>query len=353
MDQGLRQLQERVLERDLCTLCGACLSLCPYLGSHDGRVVRLHDCDLDQGRCFAYCPRTELDPDALARAAFGPDAELDVEVGHVEHVLMARATGPFRARAQNGGTVTALVTQALGDGLIDAALLTRRDERQLPEPLLARSEEEILSCVGSSYVAGAALEALGAIDETGRVGVVALPCQAQALAKMRGERGVALVIGLFCTWALHRAPFARFLRRRFGRRTVRRIDISPPPERLLVVATERGEETVPLDEVRALIRPGCAACVDLTAELADLSVGSVESQPGWNTVLIRSEAGWALLERARRAGSLELRELPQPDMEHLWAASLEKKRRALAALGAPEESYLAPAWVRRVLEAGP
>jgi coenzyme F420 hydrogenase subunit beta len=359
-NRGLIGLQESVLERELCTLCGACLSLCPYLGSHEGRVVKLHDCDLAEGRCFAYCPRTELDPGALERAVFGPDADSAVEVGHVAHVLMARATGSFRDRAQNGGTVTALMIQALRDGLINAALLTRRDEQQLPQSLLARTEDAILSCAGSSYVAGATLEALATLDETDRAGVVALPCQAQALPKMRGNgepadpvNKVNLVIGLFCTWALARAPFGRFLQERFGDRAVRKIDISPPPGRLLVVTTDRGDETVPLDEIRPLIRPGCAACVDLTAELADVSVGSVESQPGWNTVLVRSEAGEALLRSAREAGTLELRELPRADMEHLWAASLEKKRRALAALSGSDGSYLAPEWVRRVMEARP
>ena len=40
-NRGLQQLLARVVSQDLCTLCGACGSLCPYLRSFGGRMVRL------------------------------------------------------------------------------------------------------------------------------------------------------------------------------------------------------------------------------------------------------------------------------------------------------------------------
>ena len=391
ISEGRTQLLQTVVERELCTLCGACLSLCPYLRGHGGRVVDLHDCDLDNGRCFASCPRTGLDPEQLERVVFGEPGG-DVTLGRTVQVLMARAKGGFRDRAQCGGTVTALVLQALAEQTISLALLTRRDREQLPRPVLARSAEEVLACSGSSYVAGGALERLGSQDiaASDRVGVVGLPCQVQALARMRaaGARNgapnpredagltghpapntrrdpadtdprkdpaapVELVIGLFCTWALSWEPFRVFLDRELGGRRVYSIDISPPPERFLLATTDRGDEKVPLDRVRELIQPGCGVCIDLTAELADISVGAAEQAPGWNTVIVRSRAGARLLEQAMSAGALETRPLPDEDLAHLRAASVLKKQRAVAALerrGAPEQGYLtaSPKWLARV-----
>jgi ferredoxin len=92
-NSGLKGLEEKVLQKDLCTACGACLSLCPYLRSWQGRVVKLHDCGFDEGRCFAYCPRTEVDLDQIHRKVFGaalnlsPLARLPLWMDHPHRFL--------------------------------------------------------------------------------------------------------------------------------------------------------------------------------------------------------------------------------------------------------------------------
>ena len=118
MNRGLKALEEKVLGAGVCTACGACVSLCPYLRFFRGRVVKLHDCDLPEGRCFAYCPRTEVDLDALHRHVFGFPYQR-VEMGPVRRVWMARARDPFwKERAQTGGVVSALIDLALRKGMI-------------------------------------------------------------------------------------------------------------------------------------------------------------------------------------------------------------------------------------------
>ena len=39
--KGSSELEKEVLQRDLCTLCGACVGMCPYLVAFKGRVVLL------------------------------------------------------------------------------------------------------------------------------------------------------------------------------------------------------------------------------------------------------------------------------------------------------------------------
>jgi len=69
--------------------------------------------------------------------------------------------------------------------------------------------------------------------------------------------------------------------------------------------------------------------LDMTSEFADISVGSVEGIEGWNTVIIRTDAGADLVERAKKKGKLQIDKLPSANLAHLKEASLLKKRRAL------------------------
>ena len=327
--------------------------LCPYLKSWRGRMVKLDDCDLDEGRCFAYCPRTEVDLGAVHRAVLGQDWR-ESEIGSFRTAVMVRATDSLlRKRAQTGGTVSTLISIALEEGSIQAAVLTGRERDLQPVGRIVRNRAGVEALAGSCYVAGPTLEVFNRgpweVDE--RIGLVTLPCQALALGKMRAsslERRtqidrLGLVVGLFCTWALVYEPFVAFLLERTGGREVEKLDITPPPERLLKVFAGGQEVELDLDEIRRFIRPGCGVCLDMTAELADISVGTVEGAPGWNTVLIRTKRGEELLGRAERLGALETRPLPEENLAHLKEASLLKKRRALGALegrGEIDDGYL-------------
>lgn len=350
MNRGLKGLEEGVLSQDLCTVCGACLSLCPYLRSWQGRVVKLHDCGLDEGRCFAYCPRTDVDRGSLQGKAHGKD-DRDVVMGPVRAILMARAKDPiWRQRAQSGGVVSALIDFALRKKAIDAAILTLRDTDLLPKGRVVRNREDILTCAGSSYVSGPTLEALhkGPWQEEEKIGVVGLPCQALALAKMGTtpveKKGsidkVNLVIGLFCTWALEYEKLMVFLKKRVGEGWIEKMDITSPPERLFKIKMADGLHSLPVDEIRPFIRNGCRVCFDMTAEFSDISVGTVEGIEGWSTVILRSDTGEDLFKKAEGEGIIESRPLPEDHLNHLREASLLKKERAFIAIKEREKQQI-------------
>lgn len=333
-----RELFSEVIEKGLCTLCGACAGSCPYLVSYKGRIVLLDNCKLSEGECYQHCPRTFTDMDAISQQVFGVPYSAD-ELGTVREVLMARSTdAQVRAKAQYGGTVTTLLSLALAEGLIDAAVLTKTANDKTPRPFLARNAEEVRQGTGSSYMACSVLEALNsAKDEKGNLGVVAMPCQVLALAKMKDEPpenrlnvgNVTLSIGLFCTWALSPDSFHKFLKENLDLPEVIKFDIPPPPANRLDAYTKSGKISFPLDQVRKFVMPSCAYCADMTSEFADISVGSVEGIEGWNTVVVRSEAGAELIEMARAKGKLETDTLPAQNLAHLKEAALLKKKRAL------------------------
>jgi len=350
-------LQREVADRKLCARCGACLGMCPYRATHLCKIVVLDECSLSQGRCYAFCPRASVDLDELNQTVFGAPGG-DGELGVFKEIVMARAgDGATRDGAQHGGTVSALMAFALREGLIDSAVLTSSDERQQPHGTAVRDEAGVLACAGSNFVASPTLEAFNreAATEAQRIGVVATPCQAVALAKMRASplenrnhiEKLKLVVGLFCTWALRYEDFAELLAERTKLAEITRVDVPPPPAEVFEVYSGSSRVSIPLDEVRRFIRPTCGLCIDLTAELADVSVGSAEGVDGWNTLIVRSEAGAGLVEAAVAAGAIETAALSEEQLEHLEAAALLKKKRGLQNIvdrtGSPEDLlYLEP-----------
>jgi coenzyme F420 hydrogenase subunit beta len=279
--------------------------------------------------------------------------------------MMARAKDSlWRKKAQTGGVVSALMDFALREKMIQAAVLTPRDGDLLPEGKIIKGRKEILSCAGSSYVSGPTLEALNKGPWKGgeRIGIVGLPCQVLSLARMKTSvlekrtpiDRVDLVIGLFCTWAFDYKPFMAFLQGRVGGSAIKKLDITPPPERILEVTGDGQLHRIPVDEIRPFIRPSCKICLDMTAELSDISVGTVEGKKSWNTVIVRTEMGEKLLIEAKKASVIETRALPEDNLNHLKEASLLKKRRALDVLkekGGIEKGYftLSANLIKRIL----
>jgi len=336
---GSRELMEQVISKNLCIGCGACQDLCPYFRSYRGKTARLFDCTRDEGRCFAYCPKAEVDLDGVSATVFGEPYSAG-PLGRFQEVLMVRAGRRVPPAAfQSGGSVSALLQCALDAKAIDAAVLTGRAGLEAV-PRIAVTAAEIRSCAASKYTAAPTLAALNRAVREGRdrLGGVTTPCQTLALAQMRSNPlktegfydPVALSIGLFCTWALDFRAFDAFLADRLQGGRIRKIDIPPPPAEVLVVETDEGTRTYPLSDIRSLIPESCSYCPDMTSEFSDLSVGVVEGRPDWNTLIVRTERGMDLFEKACRDGWLLREELPPDNLAHLrWAAG-NKKQRALA-----------------------
>jgi coenzyme F420 hydrogenase subunit beta len=262
-------------------------------------------------------------------------------MGTVGEALISRAVDDgLRSHAQYGGTVSTLVAFALRSGLIDTAVLTASDSGLLPSGRAVRDEAGVLACAGSNFVASPTLQTFNreAAGDAQRIGVVATPCQALALAKMKASPlenrnnidKLKLVIGLFCTWSLRYEDFVRFLGERVPLDQIVKVDIPPPPANAFEVYTDSTRLTIPLDQVRTFTRVTCNCCLDMTSEFADVSVGAAEGIEGWNTLLVRTDAGAKLVEAARAAGFLEVAALPDASLEHLKEAALLKKRRALS-----------------------
>jgi coenzyme F420 hydrogenase subunit beta len=338
--KACQEINENVIKAGLCTLCGACTGLCPYFTAYEGRVLLRDVCDLDRGRCHAFCPRCSVDLDRLSEAVHGVPYSLEGS-GPARRVVMARASdGVIRKSAQDAGVVTALTDFALSNGFIDAAVLTGFNDRSWPTSVIASSREEIRKCSGSSYLAAPTVAGFNKAAQEGgaqRIGFVGTPCQALALAKMRtapqdlsaGAEKIALVIGLFCTWALAHPDFSNFLKERVSE-PILRYEVPPHPANAVWVYTESGRLSFDIDEILPFVRPACRFCLDLTAEFADVAVGGGRGDfLNWNTVIARTEQGVKLLDSAIEKGVLEIASIPEENLKRLNRAAANKRKKAI------------------------
>lgn len=351
--KGSNGLREYVIARKLCSACGACSNLCPYIDMVKGKgAVIVETCGLSDGNCFDFCPRTRLDVPALDQFAFGSQRK-DVALGSNISVMKARTIDSEIGKvAQYGGVVSTLVTYALDVGKIDAVVLAKSEDRISGEPTVARSRKEVLECVGSTYLACPTVSKVWEVTrrENGRFCVVGTPCQMTAIRKMQSlpnvrtslksqEDKVSLLIGLFCTWALSPDVYS-LISETVGGAKVLKVDVPPPPANIFVVHTEDKVFEIPLDKVRKFIMPSCNVCFDMTNEFSDISVGAVEGEKGWNTVIVRTKTGQELLQAANDAGLLELKPLEPERLSHLCEASLMRKRRVLMEKDSDKVGYL-------------
>ncbi|RJR18018.1 MAG: hypothetical protein C4582_12105 [Desulfobacteraceae bacterium] len=330
------ELITRVIEKGICVNCGACVGLCPYFAYFDGRVAVMDRCGAGTGRCLQVCPRAAY-TQIMREEAKGLEGR-DLSLGFYSQVLTARAKDKYlHEEAQYGGVVTALVCLGLEKGLFKGAVLTDRGGELSPGGALAVTPFAVKSCAGSRYSASGSLSILNKAikDENDGIAVVGLPCQMEALERMQrsvpdgGDRAskVAIRIGLFCTWALDYRKLRDFLYKNGVKGIVRKYDIPPPPAEKFVVLTEEGQKEFPLGEIRVFVQKGCYLCRDMTAEWADISVGTMEGTAGWNTVLVRTERGKDFLDDAFKEGILEKGNLPDENLKHLIVASRNKRER--------------------------
>ena len=335
---GSNELMEDVIKKELCIGCGACIDLCPYFKTYKGQTSMIFPCTIAKGRCYAFCPKAELDLSELSSSILGKPYD-GSPLGIFESVMVASAGEEMaKGNFQAGGTVTALMTFAFKENMIDAAVLTGR-KGMVPVAELVTHQEDIGRFSASKYTAAPTISAVnqGAKKGFKKIGVVGTPCQMMALAQMSTnpleqenfEDPVALKIGLFCTWALDTKKLTAFLKDKLDISKITGMDIPPPPAEIFVVYMGNEKKEFPLDDIRPLVPNSCSICPDMTSEWADVSVGVLEGEPKLNTLIIRTQAGRKLVDDAVKQGFLQVREMPALNLDHLKEAAGNKKKRAL------------------------
>ena len=328
-----KELFEEVVTGGLCTGCAACVIACPHdvldYNAENGAYKPFH-LPIDGGTddcthgikgctmCTRACPRfrtweTEIDEKRFGRA------RSDEEVfGQSFEVVLARATDPELASAgQDGGFVSALLTFALENDHIDAALVSGLEGdgsswRAIPQ--VVRTRAEVLATAGSRYTYSANTLGYAEAVEGGaeRIALVGMGCQASAPGAMQARkagkvaRRLSLTIGLLCSKTFDDAIFEELFEAKYGITRSEIVKMNIKGVFQLWLTGDRYVE-VPLKECHAWTREGCKACPDFAAEHADISTGGIGSFSDWTLTIIRTEAGRELLDAMVAAGAVETR----------------------------------------------
>src|ERR671923_874686 len=359
------ELEQAVIEADRCVQCGACVAACPsdsIAVGGDGLPALVKMCT-GCSLCWDFCPRGGLRHEATwslpAPAADGDSGDPGAWKVKADGAPGANGLGPvhqtFTARArpgvpgaQDGGLVTALLVALLEAGELDGALVARESptEPWKGEPYLARTPEEVVACAGSFYNQTMALAALDLkghdLPPRPRVAVVGTPCEVQAIRAMQARPwswgsqrvdAVLLTIALLCTKSFnYEKLMVGELQRQRGipLEQVGKVDVIHGK---LLVEDRDGNTLVsePVRDFHGAALKGCDECADFLGRAADISVGSVGSEAGWSSVLVRTEVGLQAVERVR--DRLDLRDLDRVEALHKLDA-LDKKT-ALKTLARP------------------
>jgi len=263
------------------------------------------------------------------------DDEVKMYVGDYRACYFTYASDEkLREKAASGGSVTAILRHLLDTSQVDGALVCRSvitDGKVRAEFFIARDYDELRLSQGSKYTAvyfaSQAVPLIKAFE--GRLAVVALPCDAMILHRLREkspdvDRKIVCVIALLCG---HNSE---------PELTDHVVDkLRPNPDTKLVeylyrVGHWRGKLTARFDDGNEVIKPysyfsdyrllyyfaqpKCKHCFDHFGYFCDISAGDIWSphmkkEPIKHTALItRSLTGEAIIEEVVQSGCLVARQ---------------------------------------------
>lgn len=331
-------LLEKVVSKETCMGCGACVFVCPYscLEYSEEKPKLAKKCEVC-GICPTACPRYEWSSADLEKLVFGRERKPNEDFGIYQHLVLAQTIDKdIKPSCQDGGVVSTLVSFALKNGIIDGALLSglHGNKPFYPVPKLATAQEEVLKCAGTRYTYSPNLLAFEEALKQKRqsLAFVGTPCQIQAIRKMdaaklkRYTNRIKFTIGLMCTESFtYEGLMQKHVQQTLGvnLRDVKKINIKGK----VIVTTSSGEEkTIPLAEAKKYTRKSCLPCTDFSAELADISAGGL-GLSGWTLTIIRTEQGEELFKAVEKAGLIKTRPVEEEKNALNLLVRLSRKKR--------------------------
>jgi coenzyme F420 hydrogenase subunit beta len=328
-------LKSEVWDKGKCSGCGACVAVCPAdsLFFEEGEMVtspassgycKQATDNVNCGACYAVCPRIGNQPADT--------------IGNYLELLTAESSFDI-PRKQSGGAVTAILTNALDEGLIDVVVTVTEDRWTLkPSSVVITKSDVLVQQAGSRYSWWvpllAALKYAVVERKFKRIAVIGVPCAVQAVARMRESdndlvkpygKAIRLVIGLFCTETFdYTALIQGKLKSHYKLEPheIRKLDVKG---KLEVLKQDGSITIVPIAELETCIRSGCHFCMDLTAVLSDISAGAIGSPLGSTTLIVRTPTGKGFIDSAVQNRKLDVRKgVDSAAIEKLALAKITK-----------------------------
>lgn len=247
----------------------------------------------------------ELEAQAHGRSRDLDNPE-DLYFGVHQTMIAARKTEPI-AGAQWTGIVSSIAIAMLTQGLVEGVVCVQNtpEDRFQPQPIIARTPEEILAARVNKPTLSPNLSVLEQIERSGmkRLLVIGVGCQIQALRAVEKQLGLEklYVLGTPCVDNVTRAGLQKFLET-----TSRSPDTVVHYEfmqdfRVHFKHEDGSTETVPFfglktNQLKDVFAPSCMSCFDYVNSLADLVVGYMGAPFGWQWIVVRNATGQEMLD---------------------------------------------------------
>jgi coenzyme F420 hydrogenase subunit beta len=330
-------LEKSVVDAGKCLGCGACVVICPFncLEYEKGRPSLAQECKIC-GICPQVCPQYDWSWSKIENFIFGRERKTDEEFGVYSRMFIARAKDDkIIEQYQDGGIVTALLTFALQNGLIDSAVVSGLSQEKpfCPEPRLATTVQDIVECSGTRYSYSPNILALleGIKEKRENMAFVGTPCQIHAIRRIqmlglkKFTKPLKFLIGLMCSECFtYDGLMEKYIHGELGvdLNEITKMNIKGK----ILVNTNSGVKTIPLSEAKKYARGNCKFCDDFSSELADISVGGL-GLDGWTFTIIRTDKGEDLFSRAIEKGVIETRPMRKEEFAQKLLVKLSKKKR--------------------------
>jgi len=337
-------LKDEVVDKGLCTYCGACASVCPYgiiEFNENGPYITEECYRFGRGSCKDVCHRVMTDAARIGLNVFNFKAKPPTMLGQYEKVMAARAKDPkLQEKGQDGGAVTALLSYLFDKKMIDGAVTVSGLSK--PESKIITEKKGLTSSQGAKYAAVPLMKALRESEGIKNVAVVSLPCQTYGVRRAQFYTGlnvhpreigkqaesthipnIAYVIGLFCMENFQYELLSELLTKAgVDMEKVKKYSIHIDT---MIVDTEDGEFEFSLKDLSSCVWDGCKVCRDAVSRVADISAGNIGSSAGWTTIFARNAKGLELLKQAEKAGYIETKDEIDMDLIEDFAG-LKMKR---------------------------
>jgi coenzyme F420 hydrogenase subunit beta len=151
-----------------------------------------------------------------------------------------------------------------------------------------------------------------------RIAFVGTPCQIMAASKLQhyADSPIDVKLGLFCMENFSYKYFENLL----NEYDLKMDDVEKfQIEKGFVFLLLKNKETVkiPLSVAKRIIRKNCNICVELTSETSDISIGSIGSEDGWSTLIIRTKKGEEIVNGAIEQEFIKAKELNESQFKLL------------------------------------
>ena len=151
-----------------------------------------------------------------------------------------------------------------------------------------------------------------------KIAMVGTPCEIMAASKLQyyTDSPIDVKLGLFCMENFSYKYFVNLLSEYdLKMEDVEKFQI----EKGFVFLLLKTKQTVkiPLSVAKRIIRKNCNICVELTSETSDISIGSIGSEDGWSTLIIRTKKGEEIVDGAIKQEFIKARDLTESQFKFL------------------------------------